>query len=131
MLRAMPTRTSRYRVMLVDDDPDIARVFKLGLEQRGFIVDAFTDPLRALAGTKAGQYDMAVLDLQMPEMDGFELYRLLRTRDESLPVVFLTAFEMREAEYARLPPDTQLRGILKKPLTISRLADELVVRIEQ
>jgi CheY-like chemotaxis protein len=67
----------------------------------------------------------------MPAIDGFELYRLLRARDEGLKVVFLTAFEMRENEYGKLPPDNRLRGLLKKPLTISQLATELQVRIEQ
>ena len=117
--------------MLVDDDPDIARAFKLGLEHRGFAVDAFTDPVQALGSTRPGLYDMAVLDLQMPTMDGFELYRLLRARDKDLPVVFLTAVEIREREYSKLPPDANLRGLLKKPLTISQLAAELAVRIER
>jgi DNA-binding response OmpR family regulator len=131
MLAAMVTRTSRYRILLVDDDADIARIFKLGLERRGFVVDAFTDPVLALKNLNAGSYDVALLDIQMPAIDGFELYRLLRARDEGLKVVFLTAFEMRENEYGKLPPDNRLRGLLKKPLTISQLATELQVRIEQ
>jgi two-component system OmpR family response regulator len=130
-LAVMPTRTSRYRVLLVDDDVDIARVFKLGLEQRGFTVDAYSDPVLASRLVKRGSYDMAVIDLQMPKMDGFELYRLLRVSDAGLPVVFLTAFEMRENDYAKLPPDDKLMGLLKKPLTISQLVAELHLRIDE
>jgi DNA-binding response OmpR family regulator len=130
MLTVMPTRTSRYRILLVDDDPDITRVFKIGLEQKGFAVDAFTDPLGVSKTVKEGAYDLAVIDIQMPDIDGFELYRLLRARDKRLKVVFLTAFEMRETEYGKLPQDAMLKGLLKKPLTISQLAAELKVRIE-
>src|ERR1700674_4542971 len=114
MLTVMPTQTSRYRILLVDDDVDIARVLKLGLEQRRFVVDAFTDPAQALISVKPGLYDLALVDIQMPKIDGFDLYRRLRGLDEGLAVVFLTAFEMHETEYGNLQPDARLKGLLKK-----------------
>ena len=131
MLTLARTRTSRPRILLVDDDADIVRAFKLGLELRGFSVDSYTDPMQALDSVEPGSYDLALLDIQMPGIDGFELYKLLRTRDGGVGVVFLTAFEMRESEYGRLAPDPALRGLLKKPLSISQLAEALEARLER
>lgn len=62
------------RILLVDDDADISNLFKLSLERDGFVVDTFNDPLLAL-NYKAGAYDLLLLDIKMPNMNGFELFQ--------------------------------------------------------
>jgi DNA-binding response OmpR family regulator len=80
---------------LVDDELDITLAVKIALEQSGFLqVEAFYDPVLALSRFKDGAYDLAILDIKMPEIDGFELYRKLREIDDKLKICFLTAAEL-------------------------------------
>jgi two-component system, OmpR family, response regulator ChvI len=71
----MAVRTiAKPRVLVVDDEPDINLTFKTGLEAKGFIVDAFSDPVLALSDFKPGVYDLLLPDVRMPQIIGFELY---------------------------------------------------------
>ena len=83
---------SRGRILIVDDDPDITLTFKLGLEKKGFTVTVFNDPLEALSNFTAGLFDFALLDVRMPKMNGFELYREIEKIDDSTKVCYITAF---------------------------------------
>ena len=60
------------KILLVDDEPDIVMAFKLTLESAGFIVDTHEDPLTALSKFKPSYYDLVILDIKMPKMNGFE-----------------------------------------------------------
>ena len=85
----------KKRILLVDDEPDIIFTLRASLEESGlFQVDTFYDSVLALSRFKAGAYDLALLDIRMPELDGFELYRKLREGDNKLKVCFLTAAEL-------------------------------------
>ena len=66
------------RILLVDDEPDITVSFKAMLEQKGFKVDTFNNPLVAIGSFKPGVYSLLLLDIRMPEMDGFKLYEELK-----------------------------------------------------
>ncbi len=80
---------------MVDDELDITVTLKMALEESGFFqVEAFYDSVLALSRVSAGAYDLALLDIKMPEMDGFDLYRKLREIDNKLKVCFLTAAEL-------------------------------------
>src|SRR5919201_2480280 len=68
------TNNGRTRVLLVDDDVDITTSLKIGLEDNGFTVDTFNDPLEALSSFKPGLYDLLLFDVRMPELNGFNLY---------------------------------------------------------
>ena len=90
--------------MLVDDEPDVNITLKITLEENGFKVDSFTDPLLALEnfkGEAAGMYGMIILDIKMPNMNGFELYRQIRKIDDKVKACFLTAGEMDYDEQFR------------------------------
>ena len=78
---------------MIDDEPDLNLTLKIILEDNGFKVDSFTDPLSALENFKeeAGSYDMIILDIKMPNMNGYELYRQIKKIDEIVKVCFLTA----------------------------------------
>jgi DNA-binding response OmpR family regulator len=81
----------KQRILIVDDEPDITTALKMYLEIQGFYVDAFTDPVYALAKFKAGFYQLLILDIKMPEMNGFELYTEIKKKDKTVKVFFLTA----------------------------------------
>ena len=126
------------RILLVDDELDITTVFTLALEDNGFEVDAFNDPLQALSGFKSGAYDLALIDYKMPNMNGFELYREIRKIDERVKVCFITAFEVYHEELKkkfqsssnaspRYKEGGYVKCFIQKPIDI----DELVKRIKE
>ncbi len=117
----------KYRVMIVDDEPDITTIFKIGLENNQFIVTTFNDPLKALSSFKPGFYDLLILDIRMPGMNGFQLYRKIRNMDNKVKVCFLTAFEEGREEFKTSFPFLQeVKCYLKKPITIRDLVKRLV-----
>ncbi len=89
----------RYRILLVDDESDILGVLKRGLEAKGFRVDAYDSPQEAIDYFKPNVYDLAILDIRMPGLNGFALYRQMRKIDPSLTACFLSAFEIHPEEF--------------------------------
>jgi CheY-like chemotaxis protein len=82
------------KILLVDDDLDINITLKKVLEDNGYIVNAFGNPLIALKEYKKNTYDLIILDIKMPHMSGFELYGKIRKMDNKVKVCFLTAGEI-------------------------------------
>ena len=74
--------------MFVDNEPDITTMLKMALERAGFSIDVFNDPLLALENFKPKMYDLVILDVMMPKMDGLELYNQLKSVDPSIKPVF-------------------------------------------
>ena len=66
------------RIMLVDDEPDINAALSVVLKREGYDVDSFENPFIALEKLKPGIYGLIILDVKMPQMDGFELYRTFK-----------------------------------------------------
>ena len=77
--------------MLVDDEQDILLLLQLILEKEGFKVYSFDNPLTALSNFKRGLYDLAILDIKMSQMNGFQLYEEIKKIDRSVKVCFITA----------------------------------------
>jgi two-component system catabolic regulation response regulator CreB/two-component system response regulator ChvI len=82
------------RILLIDDEPDITFTIKDILEDNGFQIDSFNDPILALNSYKSNFYDLVILDIKMPKMDGFELYIKIREKDPKVKICFLTAIAM-------------------------------------
>ena len=92
ILSSAKSKTKTRRILLVDDEPDVAVTIEIVLEESGFFqVDLFRDGATALSIFKPGVYDLAILDIKMPRMDGFELCRKIRDIDNKIKVCFLTA----------------------------------------
>jgi DNA-binding response OmpR family regulator len=108
------------RVLLVDDEPDLNLTIKMILEENGFKVDSFTDPLSALEnfkGESAGIYELLILDMKMPGVNGFELYRQIKKRDDKVKVCFLTAGEMDYEQFGKeLFPALDKNCYIQKPI---------------
>jgi CheY-like chemotaxis protein len=79
------------RILVVDDEQDIVLLLQVILEHEGFKVYRFDNPLKALSCFKSGLYDLAILDIKMPKMDGFQLYEEIKKIDSSVKVCFITA----------------------------------------
>ena len=112
---------SKPRILIVDDEEDIASVMKKGLEQGGFSVTTFNDPLEALSNFKPGAHDLLLLDIKMPGMSGFELYRKMREIDPNVKICFITAFEIYYDEFKRVFPKIKVSCFVRKPVSIAEL----------
>jgi DNA-binding response OmpR family regulator len=121
----MNNTTQVPRVLLVDDEPDITIGFKAMLEHKGFRVDTFNDPLAALEGFQPGNYDILVLDIRMPKMDGFKLFEELRKLDKDIKVVFVTAFDVNYEALRTIYPELTIDSFIRKPVGADSLANTL------
>lgn len=119
---------SDKKILLVDDDADSRAVISLGLKNEGFNVEDNGDAKDALAKFKPGKYDLLLLDISMPGMTGFQLYREIRKIDKKVRVCFITAFEIYFDEFRRVFPKIHVSCFVPKPVTLSKLAQ--VVREE-
>jgi DNA-binding response OmpR family regulator len=102
------------RIMLVDDEPDINSALRVVLKRAGFDVVTFDDPVAALENFKARSYDLCILDIKMPKMDGLDVYQKIKDLDGDVKVCFLTASELyferfREGKYPILDKDLFIR----------------------
>jgi two-component system response regulator SaeR len=92
------TKYSKYnngqRILIVDDDLDIVTTLKKVLEVEGYTVNAFSNPIKALEEYRKDRYSLIILDIKMPQMNGFELYYEIRKIDNNVDVCFLTAGEI-------------------------------------
>jgi DNA-binding response OmpR family regulator len=122
----MDDRIKGKRIMVVDDEHDLTLFYRMALEYYGFEVETYNDPKRALSSFKPDYYDLVILDIKMPEMDGFELYREIKERDPNAKACFLTASELyykefRTKEYSAL--DKEL--FIRKPIGNEELIKEI------
>jgi two-component system, OmpR family, response regulator ChvI len=115
------------KILIVDDEPDIALAFKIGLEDNGFKVDAFDNPSKALSNFKAGFYDLLLLDIKMPKMNGFEAYQQMKKIDKKVKVCFITASEMHYYGEIRKEkfPILGVKRLIRKPVRIDDLVKDL------
>lgn len=121
----------KKNVLLVDDEPDLTFSIKEGLEEAGFNVDIFNDSMHALENFKPDFYDLAILDIVMPGMGGFDLYKELKKLDPRINVCFLTASEQyredqRKVKYGDLGQDL----FIQKPISFEDLKREINKRIK-
>ncbi|MCD6037759.1 MAG: putative signal transduction response regulator [Nitrososphaeraceae archaeon] len=92
------------RILLVDDEPDLATLFRLVLERSGFSVDVFNDPVLALSNYKTGTY-----------------FQKIRDKDKRVKVCFITAFEDYHNQFQELFPNLKVDCFIKKPIPSNQL----------
>jgi DNA-binding response OmpR family regulator len=122
--------TNGKRILIVDDEVDIAYTFKLALECVGFIVDVLSDPMQSLTAYKAGSYDLLLLYVRMPRMSGFELYDKIKEIDNKVNVCFVTAYEEYYDEIKkRFPHSEKTELFIRKPIGIEELVKKVKSRL--
>jgi CheY-like chemotaxis protein len=105
------------RILLVDDESDVVYSIKKVLQSNGFVVDSYIDPTLALSNFKPGLYDLLLLDIKMPNMNGFDLHQRMKEIDINVKICFLTASELFYEEYRRLDayPTLDKAYFIQKP----------------
>ena len=125
------TSIKNKRVMLVEDEDDIVMLFEMILgSDAGLKIDSFTEPFAALNNFISGLYDLIMIDVSMPKMNGFELYYKIRKLDDKVKVCFLTAGEMYDEEIRKETfPELDTNCFIRKPIAnqdlIQRVKDIL------
>jgi DNA-binding response OmpR family regulator len=112
------------RILIVDDEDDITLSFKRILEIYGFDVDAYNDSTLALSEFKRNYYDLALIDIKMPQLDGFDLYQKLKGLDPQLKIYFLTASEAYYEQYRKKDYSNLSRDLfIQKPIELKELLE--------
>ncbi len=101
----------------------------MGLDDAGFKVDAYNDPILALSNFKPNFYSLLILDINMPKMNGYELYKEIRKIDDEIKISILTVSEIYN-ESLRAPPPRLLDDVkcfIPKPVAI----DDFVKKVKE
>jgi two-component system, OmpR family, response regulator ChvI len=124
--------SGKRRLLIVDDDPDITTFFKLALDDAGYDVDVFNDAIQALSNFKPNYYDLSLIDIRMPKLNGFELLKRLRKKDTKVKVCFITSFEMYYKSMIEEYPllKKEIGCFIKKPVTAKNLIERIKKEME-
>ncbi len=125
--------TFRYlmgKILIVDDEFDIVSSIQQGLTRNGFQVDAYTEPQKIAKEFVAGTYDLAIIDIRMPQMNGFELSRELQTKDDKIKICFLTAFDIYYSEFKTMFGSSGVRCFIRKPTTLKSLVSHITSELK-
>jgi two-component system catabolic regulation response regulator CreB/two-component system response regulator ChvI len=115
------------RILVVDDESDVCFVLEKVLGENGFVADSYENPFLALENFKAHSYDLAILDINMPDLNGFALYREIKRLDKKVMVCFLTAGEMYYDEYPDIFSSLPANRFIRKPID----NEELLNRVKE
>jgi DNA-binding response OmpR family regulator len=125
------------RILIVDDNPDITFTFKKGLEAENekdnkihFEVNTYNNPLAALSEFKPNWYDLLLVDLNMPKMDGLEFSDKILEQDINVRVCFVTATEINILALKEQRPSLSLGRFIKKPVTMENLVTRVKAELE-
>jgi two-component system, OmpR family, sensor histidine kinase VicK len=127
-------KTKVNRIFLVDDDYDHTITFKVGLELAGFEVDTYNDSAIALSKFKPDYYDLLLIDIKMPKIDGFELYEKIRKIDNKVKVWFITAYDtyhkILERASSKSQEEMRLDRLIEKPIEIDKLVEQITLELD-
>ena len=137
-----PAPRLKLRVLVIDDDEDICLYLKEFLAREGYRVTTITKPLDALPEIKEGRHQIVLLDVRMPEVDGVELLREIRSIDSDVCVIVMTAYPSVESavdtmkadafDYLRKPFELdQLRGVIQRAVREKGLMIDAEERVNQ
>ena len=113
---------------MVDDEIDTARTLGRILETSGLEVDIFTDPNAALGSFKIAYYDLAAIDVGMPGMNGFELCSEIKSKENKIKVLFLTALrDLHDYDDFKTDVSSKLhqRHFIQKPVNDDEFLDQV------
>jgi DNA-binding NtrC family response regulator len=125
----MENTSAKKRILLVDDDMDTCLTFKKMLEEQDFDVHAFVRPQDVLENFMPGTYDLVVLDIKMPNIDGIKLYHQLRKVDKNVKVCFITASEDYYIEH--FPELKEEKCFMQKPISLNNFVDRVKLALAE
>ena len=117
-----------HSVMVVDDEPEIANLYKEFLRKSGFISTCFIDPLLALEhyNQNPNRYSLIITDLCMPILDGIRFAKRIREFDTKIKILLNTAFYFNEMPDTEEYREAKLTGLIQKPTRLSELRQRII-----
>ena len=131
-IHSYPKQTSHPTVMLVDDEPDILAIFKTYLSSEGYQVEAFSDSyvaLQSFARSEPRHYDLLVLDIRMPTINGLQLYQRLKAVDPYVKVIFMSALDATD-ELVSILEGVKAADVVRKPIDRKHFIQKVKATIE-
>jgi two-component system, OmpR family, response regulator ChvI len=118
--RNLHGQKNNKKILLVDDEPDSCLVYEVVLQDAGYECTSYNDSVKALQEFRPNYYDLVILDIRMPKLDGFALCEKIREIDKAVPIIFITATEghydsFRRQYYPELSKDVNIKA-LQKPI---------------
>jgi DNA-binding response OmpR family regulator len=110
--------------LIIDDDPDINNLFKIYLEYEEYKIDTYTDPIEAFYYFKKDKYDLVLLDLKMPQIDGIAMYQGLKKIDDKIIICLITADISYVQNLKDRIPNIE-KYIIHKPILLRNLKDKI------
>jgi len=123
------------RILVVDDDADSLASFKFGVENatknsnKRISVDAYNDPRSALLDFQPNLYDLLLIDINMPYIDGFQLSEKILDIDINVKICFMSAGEINRDALREIHPSS-LGSFIKKPVTIDYLVGRIMKELD-
>jgi DNA-binding response OmpR family regulator len=114
----------KAKILIIDDDKDTNNLFKIYLEHDGFQVDSYTDPVDALYYYKKGKYDLVLLDLKMPQIDGIGMFQALKNRDDEVSICLITANTSYLEQLKEKIPKIE-KYLIYKPILLKNLKEKV------
>lgn len=126
------------KLLIVDDDPDVTVTFKVGIEDTNNIdngrkriaVDTSNDPLEVLSGFTPYSYDLVLIDIGLPHMNGFELCEKILAIDINVKICFMSSGEINRDALREIYPSISLGCFMRKPITIDYLVNRIRSELE-
>ena len=128
---------TKKKILIIDDEYDLTMTYKIGLESNGFIADTNNDPIDALSEFKPDYYDLVLIDIRMPEMNGLELYNEIKKIDKNANICFITAYDTDNNTLSQIDmsasssKEIENMCIIKKPIEIEKLIDLINKKIDK
>jgi DNA-binding response OmpR family regulator len=116
--------------LIVDDEPDITLIYDLVLSENSFKVDSFNNPILALKYFQPGSYDLLIIDIQMPQMNGFDLYQEIRKIDNKVKIRFLITANEINFEKALPNVNCFIKKSIEKEEMIIKQVSEVIAQLE-
>jgi two-component system response regulator ChvI len=117
------------RILVVDDESDVCLALEKILDENGFTADSYENPLLALQKFKPDLYDLVILDMKMPKMNGLSVYQEIRKLDDKVEICLLTAGDLNDEVFGKevFPTLNKEDRFIRKPIS----NEELVKRVKQ
>ena len=110
-------KSRRKRILLVDDEPDLCRIYQIVLQDAGYKCTPYTDSVKAMQEFKPNYYDLILLDIKTPILNGFELCKKIREADKTVQIAFVTASEVYyEKAREKYYPELANINYIQKPI---------------
>ncbi|MGH9979612.1 MAG: response regulator transcription factor [Nitrososphaeraceae archaeon] len=128
----LATKDRNKRILVVDDDPDVAYSIKIGLEfdDSSIMAHSFSNPVDALLDFTPGYYDILLVDINMPLMNGFELCEKILQKDTNIKICFMTAGEVNMNAIREVHSLRSIGCFIRKPITTEALVRRIRAELE-